>query len=176
MVTTSGQNVELWIEEMEQMTSSFVEDFQDRNGYPPGEHYVLRSTQAEACNVLAEIATEEKMCEFIEFYSRVERISMPDVGSGFFVDSAEDVVKGMHGPQPTKVLGACERRVAVFGSEGGGALFAVDRQTGEVVRLDGGALLGDIYDTGEQEAELVSPSFQGFLQFLRRELNNALIQ
>ncbi|BFO20986.1 hypothetical protein SHKM778_73740 [Streptomyces sp. KM77-8] len=58
----------------------------------------------------------------------------------------------------------------MFGSDGGGALFAADRQTGEIVRLEGGSLVGDVYEAEESGVKVVARDFEGFMQFLYGEL------
>ncbi|MGV9816780.1 hypothetical protein ACWDTQ_33305 [Streptomyces cellulosae] len=106
----------------------------------------------------------------IDFYSHVAQIYLPDVGPGFFVDEAERVVEGVRGAQPTQVSSVPDRTVAVFGSDGGGALFAADRQTGEIVRLEGGSLIGDVYEVEEFGVQVIARDFEGFMQFLSGEL------
>ncbi len=139
-------------------------------GYPPGENYVSRSTDSSDSEALAAVLSGAGTRELIEFYSIVSKSSFPDVGPGFFVDEAECVVEGLRGTQPTQVSSVPARDVVVFGSDGGGALFAVDRQTGEVVRLEGGALIGDGYEVGERGVQVIARNFEGFMQFLSAEL------
>ncbi|TLW94761.1 hypothetical protein FFT09_02490 [Saccharomonospora piscinae] len=72
--------------------------------------------------------------------------------------------------QPTRVISASKREIAVFGSDGGGALFAADRHTGEVVRLEGGALVGADYEVEECGVQVIAANLADFLQFLHQRL------
>ncbi|WP_232283814.1 hypothetical protein [Saccharomonospora cyanea] len=169
-MSITGSNVDSWVNEMARLASRFVAGFEDVYGYPPGEHYVLRSTDDSGRDALAAVLSGAGVRDLIEFYSHVSRISFPDVGPGFFVDEAECVVAGVRGAQPTRLSGVPGRTVVVFGSDGGGALFAVDRQTGEVVRLEGGSLIGDAYVVGEYGVQVIARDFEGFMRFLSAEL------
>lgn len=170
MAPISGSNVENWANEMSILASRFVAEFEDVHGYPPGEHYVSRSTDGGGRDALAAVLSGAGVGDLVEFYSHVSRISFPDVGPGFFVDEVECVVAGMRGARPTRVSGVPGRAVVVFGSDGGGALFAVDRQTGEVVRLEEGAIMGDVYEVGEYGIQVIARDFEEFMQFLSAEL------
>ncbi|MFJ6570666.1 hypothetical protein ACIQNU_24940 [Streptomyces sp. NPDC091292] len=169
-MTIFGPNVDSWIDEMSCLASRFVAGFESRHGYPPGEHYVSRATYGDGRDALAAVLTDAGARDLIEFYSHVAQISLPDVGPGLFVDGAECVVEGVGGAQPTQVRSVPNRTIAVFGSDGGGALIAVDRQTGEIVRLEGGSLIGDVYEVEEPGAQVIAQDFEGFMQFLSDEL------
>ncbi|MEU9291945.1 hypothetical protein AB0D57_47030 [Streptomyces sp. NPDC048275] len=166
----SGPNVDSWIDEMSRLASRFVAAFETAYGYPPGEHYVSRASDRGGRDALATVLSDAGAGDLVEFYSHVAQISLPDVGPGLFVDEVEDVVEGWHGSQPTQVHSVPDRTVAVFGSDGGGALFAADRQTGEIVRLEDGSLIGDVYEVEESGAQVVARDFEGFMQFLYGEL------
>ncbi|MFH8858278.1 hypothetical protein [Streptomyces rochei] len=155
---------------MSRLASRFAAGFETTYGYPPGEHYVSRAADSSGRDALAAVLSDAGAKDLIEFYSHVAQISLPDVGPGFFVDEAEYVVEGLRGAQPTQVSSVPNRTVAVFGSDGGGALFAADRQTGEIVRLEGGSLVGDVYEVEESGVLVIARDFEGFMQFLSGEL------
>ncbi|MFF1278715.1 hypothetical protein ACFVZC_35945 [Streptomyces marokkonensis] len=166
----SGPNVDSWIGEMSRLTSQFVSGFETAYGYPPDEHYVSRAADNSGRDMLAAVLSGAGARDLIEFYSHVAQISLPDVGPGFFVDEAEYVVEGVRGTQPTQVRSVPDRTVIVFGSDGGGALFATDRQTGEIVRLEGGSLVGDVYEVEESGVQVIARDLEGFMRFLFDEL------
>ncbi|MEW2291381.1 hypothetical protein ABZ719_01555 [Streptomyces sp. NPDC006743] len=155
---------------MSRLVLRFTAGFEAAYGYPPGEHCVLRSTDRKASESLAAALGGSGAQDLIDFYAHVARISLPDVGAGFFADEVEDVIDGLRGTQPTRVSGVSERNVVVFGSEGGGALFAADRQTGEIIRLEGGALVGSDYEVEGPGVAVIARDFSEFMQFLQREL------
>lgn len=155
---------------MSRLASRFVAGFETMYGYPPGEHYVSRAADSSGRDALAAVLSGAGARDLIEFYSHVAQISLPDVGPGFFIDEAEYVVEGVRGAQPTQVRSVPDRTVAVFGSDGGGALFAADRQAGEIVRLEGGSLIGDVYEVEESGVQVIARDLEGFMQFLSGEL------
>ncbi|MFE0790351.1 hypothetical protein ACFW4T_34180 [Streptomyces mutabilis] len=159
---------------MSRLTSRFVADFESAYGYPPGEHDVARAVDNSGRDALATVLSGAGARDLIEFYSHVAQISLPDVGPGFYVDEAECVVEGVRGTQPTQVRSAPDRTVVVFGSDGGGALFAADRQTSEIVRLEGGSLIGDVYEVEESGVQVIARDFEGFMQFLSGELRRQI--
>ncbi|MFH8218706.1 hypothetical protein ACH4C2_05895 [Streptomyces sp. NPDC018057] len=161
---SSEASIEVWLDEMSSLVPRFVAEFAARHGYPPGEHYVTRSTDRSSRDALAAILCDRSARNLIEFYSYVACVSLPDVGPGFFIQEAEEVVSGLRGAQPTCVSGPPDTPIVVFGSDGGGALFAIDRRTGAVIRLAGGSLLGAAYEVGKSELQVMA---RGFLEFLR---------
>ncbi|MEU6363253.1 hypothetical protein [Streptomyces albidoflavus] len=166
----SGPEVDSWIDEMSHLASQFVARFEVTYGFPPDEHYVSRVADSGGRNALATALGGAVARDLVDFYSRVAQVSLPDVGPGFFVDEAECVVEGLRGAQPTQVSSVSNRTIVVFGSDGGGALFAADCQTGEIVRLDGGSLVGNIYEAAESGVQVIARDVEGFMQFLYREM------
>ncbi|MFF1710301.1 hypothetical protein [Streptomyces sp. NPDC058268] len=93
----------------------------------------------------------------------MSHLSLPDVGVGLFVHPARQTVAGLHGDLPTRLVGAVEDSVVVFGSDGGGALFALSRTDGATVyRLPPGRVDGDLYHCAPTADDLAA-SPQGFL-------------
>ncbi|MEU7191392.1 hypothetical protein [Streptomyces sp. NPDC045470] len=166
----TGQNVDDWVNEMARLTARFVAGFETAYGYPPGEHHVSKAPDHGGHGSLDAALSGD----LAVFYSHVDRITLPDVGPGFFVDSAEEVTEGFDGAQPTKVIGPPDRDVVTFGSDGGGALFAIDRRTDEVVRLEGGSLVGAVYDPEERGVQVIAQGIEGYMRFLRNELMRQL--
>lgn len=64
--------------------------------------------------------------------------------------------------------------VIVIGSDGGGALFALGPSDGKIYNLHGGALVGSTYDVDDYGVEVVTDGFPQFLEFLRRNVIEAL--
>lgn len=61
----------------------------------------------------------------------------------------------------------------MFGSDGGGALFALSAgKEAPVLRLSGGAFVGGAYDV--DGATVVAANLQDFLAFLRREVTESV--
>lgn len=156
---------------MSVLATRFVAGFEAAYGYPPGENHVSRASGGSGGELLAGALGDASASELRTFFSRVARVSLPDVGSGFFVHPVEHVVEGLRGVnQPTRVVSTDDREIVVFGSDGGGALFAADRRTGEIVRLGDGALLGEVFKVDEAEVQVIAQDLGGFLRFLHGEL------
>ena len=110
----------------------------------------------------------------VEFSGRVHELSLSDEGNGFFLESAEDVVNGAGDWHPTNVTGALDDSIIVFGTDGGGGLFAVSSSSEKVYRLEGGALVGPTYDVDDSGVTEITGGFWGFLELLRQEFAQAV--
>jgi hypothetical protein len=75
------------------------------------------------------------------FYSEVDGASLPDVHVGYFLDSAKRVATATKRGEPTRIDGPNLRRIAVFGSDGGGGRFAIDTDDGSILYLPSGGLV-----------------------------------
>jgi hypothetical protein len=97
----------------------------------------------------------------------VHEVSLPDVGNGYFIHAPALVLEG---ESPTRLTGTVEDRIVVFGSDGGGALFALSASGRGVYRLANGSFTarGTPYDDGD--VAVVAPDIGQFLDFLRAEL------
>ena len=93
------------------------------------------------------------------------KVSLPDIGNGYFIHPADRVARQAADGEPRRIGPPHELDVLVFGSDGGGALYAVPAaKPGPVYRLrecsikDGIAIAGDI--------KVVAVDYRTFLQRL----------
>ncbi|MFJ6704961.1 MULTISPECIES: hypothetical protein [unclassified Streptomyces] len=149
----------------------FTQGFESQFGYPPGENVLVRSTSETASEEKASLVSAGISGDLLSFYGQVERLSLPDLDSGFFIHSIVDVVNG---EQPTILAGDVNDSIVVFGSDGGGGLLALGAAQGNVYMLSGGSLVGDTYETGRHGVKIVSCDLWDFLESLREELTNAI--
>lgn len=157
---------------MSELASRIMRNFEPSFGYPPGDNVVVsadKSTAAETASALSRVGVRS---DLIDFYSLIERVALPDGGSGIFVHSAEDVLDGVRGGQPTRITGFIHDEITVFGSDGGGGLFALSVSNGRVYRLDGGSLVGSTYDADEKGVRLVAASLSAFLEHVRDDVSS----
>ncbi|GGL00962.1 hypothetical protein GCM10010094_72080 [Streptomyces flaveus] len=160
-----------WLKRMEALTSAFIEGFQLAFGYPPGENYVVSVSGASGAGVKEFVGVGGVPEDLVAFYRRVGKVSLPDVGSGFFVHSVGQTVAGVCGDLPTRIVGAREDSVVVFGSDGGGAFFALSATDGATVyRLPPSGVEGGVYTEGALPCEVVASDLAGFLRLLEHEL------
>lgn len=169
----NAQSLSDWVEEMSELLDELLGGFEDRFGYPPDDNVVTRAEPGE-CAALEVLASVVDSHDLLEFYSHVKEISLPDVQNGLFVDSAEVVVDGANDGQPTRVTGAVEDSIIVIGSDGGGRRFAWSYSTGNVVRLQGGALVGSTYEVGPGGIDILANDVAAFLQLLHEAVRNAV--
>lgn len=167
-VTITGEWIGEWAGRMDALASTFMEQFTSKFGYPPDENYVARSSTSGSEEIAGVGGVPD---DLVTFYRYVERVSLPDVGSGFFVHPEGQTVAGLGGDLPTRIVGSREDSVVVFGSDGGGALFALSATDGSTVyRLPPSRVEGDVYTEGPIPCEIAAPDLAGCLSLFEREL------
>jgi hypothetical protein len=176
MVPTTGQNLGNWTEEMLRLLSKFMRNFEGGYGYPPGENRLLEATSARGRGAAEALSSAGAPRELIDFYLKIDEVSMSDVDNGFFIHPYKDVIEGIGGAQPTELTGFTSDRIIVFGSDGGGGLFAISLVDGRVYRLSGGSLIGSTYDADESGSAVVASGFWEFLDHLLSELAAAIAE
>ena len=148
--------------------------FESSHGYEPDENGLVEADHERGVRASRALTAAGVPLVLAEFYERVEEVSLPDVKNGFFLHAADQVIDGLNGGQPTEVEGALSDSIVVFGSDGGGGLFATSVASGQVYRLNGGSLLGPVYDVDASGVEVIAVDFWGFLEYLRQELLQAI--
>ncbi|MFD6285101.1 hypothetical protein [Streptomyces sp. NPDC060205] len=162
-MTVTGEWICGWAARMDALCSTHMGRFASAFGYPPDENCVTRAASSAAVEGLPD--------DLVTFYRRVEQVSLPDVGSGFFVHPEGQTVAGLCGDLPTRIVGPREDSVVVFGSDGGGALFALSAIDGSTVyRLPPSRVEARLYTAGAVPPEVVASDRAGFLSLLEREL------
>ncbi len=170
-MTITGEWIGEWAGRMDALGSTFMEQFTSKFGYPPDENYVARTESSGSAEVSGVAGVEGVPDDLVTFYRHVEQVSLPDVDSGFFVHPEGRTVAGLRGGLPTRIAGSREDSVVVFGSDGGGSLFALSATDGSTVyRLPPSRVEGDVYTSGPIPPEVVASDLAGFLSLLEREL------
>jgi hypothetical protein len=100
-------------------------------------------------------------------YLVLDGLTMPDVHNGYFIDTAARVVDAATRGLPTRIAGDPQRDVQVFGSDGGGGLFALSTG-GEVIYLQSdGVVDGGVFRESENvRARRIAVSVSEFLDLL----------
>ncbi|MFF7190279.1 hypothetical protein ACFZAR_34770 [Streptomyces sp. NPDC008222] len=93
----------------------------------------------------------------VTFYSSIAELRLPDIDHGHFIHSPDLVVDHLTEYGPVRLTDDCTG--IVFGSDGGGILFALD-QAGQVHRSTTASWFDDF--------ELTAPTLAQFLEQLRR--------
>ena len=155
------------------LASEFTAGFEARFGYPPGVNELVSAAPQEGERAGRLLSAHGVPEDLILFYAQIESVSLPDLDNGLFIHSADAVVSGIAGGQPTEVVGAIAGRIVVFGSDGGGGLFAMTVPDGRIIVLRGGALIGPRYDVEESGVQTLPGGLWGFLESIRTDLLQA---
>lgn len=164
------QILSAWVAEMTVLGRRVTEDGEALFGYPTGRNGVLVAPPADGRAAVHRLAAAGVDGDLAVLYGHVAEVSFPDVAGGLFVHPAAHVVEGLRGAQPTRLTGAADDAITVFGSDGGGALFALGAAQPTVYRLRDGAWLGAVYEVEARGLDVVAPDVPGFLTFLRDEI------
>ncbi|MGW1916964.1 hypothetical protein ACWCQS_41370 [Streptomyces sp. NPDC002076] len=174
MATITGENLNRWADQVADLASKFTAGFEARFGYPPGVNALVSATPQAGEQAVQALSGHGVPEDLLQFYARVESVSLPDLGNGIYIHSADSVADGMAGNQPTEVVGDVTARVVVFGSDGGGGLVAMTVPDGRILMLRDGVLLGPRYEVEESGVQMLSDGLWGFLESVRADLVEAL--
>ena len=166
----SGESLNRWREDMSRLADAVMQTFESTFGYPPGDHIVVEADAETGQHAVRELTAAGIGGDLLDFYAKVVQVSFPDVENGFFIHSVENIVEGGH---PTKLTGAANDEITVFGSDGGGGLFALNAAGDKVYRLAGGSLVGPVYEVDESGLDIVASNFESFLIQLRDQVQTA---
>ncbi|MFJ9773103.1 hypothetical protein ACIRVF_17995 [Kitasatospora sp. NPDC101157] len=111
-----------WCAETGAALAGFTRSFAARYGFPPGENALISATDAgrRATAALGELLPVPP--DLATLYAVLDRASLPDVDNGYFVHPPQAVEAHIREHGTPAVEG--ERLALVFGSDGGGHLFA----------------------------------------------------
>jgi hypothetical protein len=113
------------------------------------------------------------LSQLTEFYSVCNGLKWTDVFNGYFLIPSNELGLARHRYIPRKIKNADESYSDVFmiGSKGGGEMFVVKAETGEIIMLPGSRFEADnVYDDFKDEATCVASDFDCFLDVLLSDL------
>ncbi|MEV2253118.1 hypothetical protein AB0I94_21485 [Streptomyces sp. NPDC050147] len=172
--------IDAWISRVQGSLDVYISAFESRFGYPPD------SNSLEAEEGFGAAGYDETSAgpgpalpvDLALLHRHVRDVSLPDVGVGLFAHSAQVTVAGLRGELPTRVVGggrapAVDEPVVVFGSDGGGSLFALSRADGATVyRLPPGRVERGVYHCAAKP-QVLAENLLGFLTYVEDELRRA---
>ncbi|MFJ3224375.1 SMI1/KNR4 family protein [Streptomyces sp. NPDC086783] len=139
-----------------------TDEFEDRHGFPPGANEVRLAGHADqaAARTLAQAGIAPP--DMVTFYDTIGDVTWADVGNGYFVDPAGDVL--LRFKQHGVVHVSAERKAGglVIGSNGGGLSY-VASPGGAIYRTRTASL-------DEPDHERVADDLRQFLELLERSL------
>ncbi|MDB5342829.1 MAG: hypothetical protein JWP89_1206 [Schlesneria sp.] len=156
-------------ESIQRMTNKLVELYKIDFGYPLGEN-VIRKVDRRNGIPSAFVSTNGSTW-LNELYSACDGISFPDVHVGYFLKPIERVISFDRSSEPTTVVLDHEFSVLPFGSTGGGGLFVVGCDLGNVMLLPPGPLHDGRYCGIGQNVKHVAATVPIFVDLLSSDLS-----
>lgn len=146
-----------WTGRLRAEVARLLDGFEERHGYAPDENEVVeRVARLDGSGLPPQVH---------QFFSAVDRVSLPDVWNGYFLGPAAEVHQRFLDGVLTHVAGSpAPHRVVAVGSDGGGTFFAVDVDAGgTVIRIADPAVRAGVV-TGVVEA--LAGDLDAFLEAL----------
>ncbi|WP_406447918.1 hypothetical protein OG782_03535 [Streptomyces sp. NBC_00876] len=112
-----------WREQVDATLAELMQSFQARHGIEPGNNLVVLATEEsrQATDALVELTPIPS--DLTTMYWVIGEVSLPDVDNGYFVHPASTVAGHFREYGAVRIDG--EEPALVFGSDGGGHLFAL---------------------------------------------------
>ncbi len=113
-----------WQQEITAALETTLCTFEATFGYPPGDNEVLLADE-ESRAATARLKEAVHMPQgLISLYATIAELSLPDIDHGYFVHTPAQVLNDITQYGPVRVTDHATG--VVFGSDGGGILFALD--------------------------------------------------
>ncbi|MFI0836206.1 SMI1/KNR4 family protein [Streptomyces sp. NPDC021140] len=151
-----------WTGRVSKPLRAMTDGFERRHGFPPGANEVRPPVPADrtAARTLARLGIAP--ADLVTFYDSVGEIAWEDVGNGYFVDSAADVLLRFQ-QYGTVDVGADQNNGGlVIGSNGGGLSY--------VASPDGAIHRTRTTTLDEPELDRVADDLRQFLETLEQSL------
>ncbi|MGI5350632.1 hypothetical protein ACQEU8_21005 [Streptomyces sp. CA-250714] len=141
-----------------------LRSFESTFGYPPGDNEVVPADEESRTAAAQLVRAADIPAALVTFYTTVCELSLPDIDHGYFIHSPAQVRDGIkqYGLARVAERDAERDTAVVFGSDGGGILFALDH-TGRVHRSTTPSWFG--------QYEAAAPSLAHYLD----ELHGAVV-
>ncbi|MFE0546151.1 SMI1/KNR4 family protein [Streptomyces sp. NPDC058891] len=137
-------------------------EFERRHGFPPGTNVVRQANHndAAATRTLAQVSLAP--ADLVTFYDTIHEVTWADVGNGYFLASASDVLRRFQEHGVVAVDADQTAGGLVIGSNGGGLCY--------VAGADGTIYRTRTASLDEPELDKVADDLQQFLELLERSL------
>ncbi|CAL9484535.1 SMI1/KNR4 family protein [Streptomyces sp. enrichment culture] len=114
-----------WNSRVSKTLKAMTDEFERRRGFPPGVNEVRLADRADQAAARALARVSLVPADLVTFYDSIGEVTWADVGNGYFVDSAVDVLLRFE-QYGTVDVGADQKdRGLVIGSNGGGLSYVV---------------------------------------------------
>ncbi|WUD77157.1 hypothetical protein OG937_38380 [Streptomyces sp. NBC_00510] len=117
-----------WHQSLTAQLGPMVASFEAIHGYPPGDNEITLAGPGHRMAARELSGHSAVPPSLVAFYSVIGDVSLGDVGNGYFIHSPENVLEELTREGPAYSSISCDQVAVVFASDGGGSLFAIDRQ------------------------------------------------
>jgi hypothetical protein len=137
-------------------------EFERRHGFPPGTNEVRPADHDDrvAARTLAQVSLTP--AGLVTFYDTIGDVTWEDVGNGYFIDPARDVLLQLREHGPLGIGADQKAHGLVIGSNGGGLSYVMDSD-GAVHRTRTASL-------DHPQLDKVADDLRQFLELLERSL------
>ncbi|MGW4756160.1 SMI1/KNR4 family protein [Streptomyces chartreusis] len=137
-------------------------EFEQRHGFPPGTNQVRPAGHDDqaAARTLAQVTPTPT--DLVTFYDSIGDVTWADVGNGYFLDPAGDVLLRLQEYGGVDVGTDQKAHGLVIGSNGGGLIY--------VAGPDGAVYRTRTASLDEPEVDKVADDLRQFLELLERSL------
>ncbi|MFI7349494.1 SMI1/KNR4 family protein [Streptomyces sp. NPDC049936] len=137
-------------------------EFEQRHGFPPGINQVRPADHDDqtAARTLTQVTPTP--ADLVTFYESIGDVTWEDVGNGYFLDPAGDVLLRLQEYGVVDVGTDEKSRGLVIGSNGGGLIY--------VAGPDGAVYRTRTASLDEAELDKVADDLRQFLELLERSL------
>ncbi|MER6187200.1 SMI1/KNR4 family protein [Streptomyces sp. NPDC001652] len=151
-----------WASAVSGLLGEMTEEFESKHGFPPGTNQIRLADHGdqEAVRVLGSDARAS--ADLVTFYGSIGEVSWEDVGNGYFVHPARDVLERAAVYGAVRMGERQEPCGLVIGSDGGGLSYVVGPE-GSVHRTRAATL-------DDAELDTVADDLRHFLELLERSL------
>lgn len=151
-----------WSGRVSETLRAMTREFERRHGFPPGVNEVRPADHADlaAARTLTRVSPVPR--DLLTFYGNIGAVTWTDVGNGYFLDPAADVVLRLQQYGPVDLGAGQKGGSLVIGSNGGGLSYVTD-PGGAIYRTRTASLDEPVLDQ-------VADHLRGFLTLLERSL------
>lgn len=122
----SGEWVARWREDVLAAVGDVLAGFEERHGYAPGVNGVPLARGDDLAAAREYGREGYGFADLLTFYESVAEVALPDVGGGFFIHSAREVLDRLGREGPVFVPDAHDFMGMVIASSGAGVLYVAD--------------------------------------------------
>ncbi|MFH8485007.1 SMI1/KNR4 family protein [Streptomyces longisporoflavus] len=151
-----------WRAEITDAVDAMAATFEETYGFPAGDNEVRLADEDDSRAVRAYAREMPGADDLLTFYQSIGEVLLPDVGNGFFLHSARDVLRRVEEEGHVFLPMADDPHGTVIGSNGGGILFVADR--GGVIHRSRTA------STDGGEFDRIADTLPDFLDLIRRSV------